>query len=90
MGIRANQKIRELVKMADKIILSIYGLEKDWESSNSSGQYDDQLQDSYGLQEAARERFSNRVMDLLNEDKLLHPNHKSVSPHSHLCLQGCG
>ena len=90
MGTRANQKIRELVKMADKIILSIYGLEKDWESFNSSGQYNDQLQDPYGLQEAARKRFSNRVRDLLNEDKLLHPNHKSVSRHSHLCLQGCG
>ena len=68
----------------------MYGLEKEWECFNGSGQYNDQLQDPNGVQEAARKKFSNRVQDFLDKDKLLHPNYKSVSQHSYLCLQGCG
>ena len=79
MGTRAAQKLRELVKMADKVILPIYGLEKEWESFKSSRQQNDQWEDQNEAGEAARKNFSNRVQDLLDEDELLHPNHKSVS-----------
>ena len=90
MSNRAAEKTRELANKTDKVILSMYGLEKEWESFNGFGQYNDQLQDPNGVQKAAREKFSNRVQDLLDEDKLLHPNHESVSRHSYPCLQGCG
>ena len=90
MSNRAAEKIRELANKADKVILSMYGLEKEWESFNGLGQYNDQLQDPNKVQKAARESFSRRVRDLLKGDKLLHPNHNCVSRHSHLYLQGCG
>ena len=90
MSNRAAEKTCELANKADEVILSLYGLEMEWESFNGSRQYNDQLQDPNGVQEAARKKFSNRVGYPLGDDKLLHPNHRSVSRHSCLCLQGCG
>ena len=78
MGTRAADKLRELVKKADKVILPMYGLEKEWENIKSSGQHNDQRQDQNGDKEASRKEFSNRVRDLLSKDALLHPNFRST------------
>ena len=71
--------------MADKVILPIYGLEKEWENVKSSGQHNDQWQDQNGVKEASKKKFNDRVLDLLDEDKLLHPDHKSASRHFPHC-----
>ena len=88
MGTRAAQKLRELIRMADTVILHLYGLEKEWKKIESSRQWNDQWQDQ-NENEASWKKFSDRVQDLLDEDKLLHPN-QSVSQYFPLYSQDCG